>query len=69
VDYLYYSGYVTLAYLWARNVAALAGSSQQESFKQAKRDTAAFYFARILPRCLTHKAAIEAGVETLPAIA
>ncbi|ULU27114.1 acyl-CoA dehydrogenase C-terminal domain-containing protein [Dyella terrae] len=69
MDYLYYSGYVTLAYMWARNVAALANSSQQEAFKQAKRDTAKFYFARILPRSLTHKAAIEAGVDTLPAIA
>ncbi|WP_201315629.1 acyl-CoA dehydrogenase C-terminal domain-containing protein [Dyella sp. EPa41] len=68
-DYLYYSGYITLAYMWARNVAALANSGQQESFKQAKRDTAKFYFARILPRCLMHKAAIEAGVDTLPAIA
>ena len=68
-DYLYYSGYITLAYMWARNVAALANSSQQEAFKQAKRDTAKFYFARILPRSLTHKAAIEAGVDTLPAIA
>jgi alkylation response protein AidB-like acyl-CoA dehydrogenase len=69
MDYLYYSGYVTLAYMWARNVAALANSSQQEAFKQAKRDTAKFYFARILPRSLAHKAAIEAGVDTLPAIA
>ncbi|WP_430391226.1 acyl-CoA dehydrogenase C-terminal domain-containing protein [Dyella sp. 20L07] len=67
-DYLYYSGYITLAYMWARSVAALANSSQQEAFKQAKRDTAKFYFARILPRSLTHKAAIEAGVDTLPAI-
>ncbi|WNL47106.1 acyl-CoA dehydrogenase C-terminal domain-containing protein [Dyella sp. BiH032] len=68
-DYLYYSGYATLAYLWARSVAAANASSQSEAFKQAKRDTAAFYFARMLPRCLTHKAAIEAGVGTLPAIA
>ena len=68
MDYLYYSGYVSLAYMWARSVAALSGSTQQEAFKQAKRDTAAFYFARILPRCLTHKAAIEAGVDTIPAI-
>jgi len=67
-DYLYYSGYVTLAYLWARSVAAAESSSQSAAFKQAKRDTAHFYFARILPRCLTHKAAIEAGVDTLPAI-
>ncbi|OOG63949.1 acyl-CoA dehydrogenase [Rhodanobacter sp. B04] len=68
-DYLYYSGYVTLAYLWARSVAAAEASSQPTAFKQAKRDTATFYFARILPRTLVHKAAIDAGVETLPAIA
>ncbi len=69
VDYLYYSGYVTLAYLWARSVAAAETSAQPEAFKQAKRDTAKFYFARMLPRTLAHQAAIEAGVETLPAIA
>ncbi|HEY8328843.1 MAG TPA: acyl-CoA dehydrogenase C-terminal domain-containing protein [Rhodanobacter sp.] len=68
-DYLYYSGYVTLAYLWARSVAAAEAGTQSAVFKQAKRDTAAFYFARILPRTLMHKAAIEAGVATLPDIA
>jgi len=67
-DYLYYSGYVTLAYLWARSVAAAEAGTQSAAFKQAKRDTAAFYFARILPRTGMHKAAIEAGVDTLPAI-
>jgi alkylation response protein AidB-like acyl-CoA dehydrogenase len=67
-DYLYYSGYATLAYLWARSVAAAEAGTQSAAFKQAKRDTAAFYFARILPRTLVHKAAIEAGVDTLPAI-
>jgi alkylation response protein AidB-like acyl-CoA dehydrogenase len=68
-DYLYYSGYITLAYFWARAVAAVEKSSQQADFKQAKRDTAAFYFARILPRTHLHKAAIEAGAATLPTIA
>jgi alkylation response protein AidB-like acyl-CoA dehydrogenase len=68
-DYLYYSGYITLAYFWAKAVAAVEKSAQQPEFKQAKRDTASFYFARILPRVHMHKAAIEAGVETLPAIA
>jgi hypothetical protein len=68
-DYLYYSGYITLAYFWARAVAALAQSTQQPEFKQAKRDAAAFYFARLLPRTHVHKAAIEAGIDTLPAIA
>ena len=69
VDYLWYSGYVTLAYFWARSVAAAEAASQPAAFKQAKRDTAAFYFARILPRTLAHKAAIEAGVATLPDVA
>ncbi|GLQ93287.1 acyl-CoA dehydrogenase C-terminal domain-containing protein [Dyella acidisoli] len=68
-DYLYYSGYITLAYFWARAVAALGQSTQQPAFKQAKRDTAAFYFARLLPRTHVHKAAIEAGIGTIPAIA
>ncbi len=69
VDYLYYSGYVALAYMWARSVAASESGGHGAAFRQAKRDTATFYFARILPRCLTHQAAIEAGVETLPTIA
>jgi hypothetical protein len=68
-DYLYYSGYVSLAYLWARSVAVAEASTQSAAFKQAKRDTANFYFTRILPRTLVHKAATEAGVATLPEIA
>ena len=68
-DYLFYSGYVAIAYLLAKGVAAAETSTQSEAFKQAKRDTASFYFARILPRTLMHKAALEAGVETLPGIA
>ena len=68
-DYLFYSGYVVLAYWWARSVAAAAGSSRSQMFKDAKRDTARFYFARILPRTLAHKAAIEAGAGPLMAMA
>ncbi|MGB3269791.1 MAG: acyl-CoA dehydrogenase C-terminal domain-containing protein [Rhodanobacter sp.] len=67
-DYLYYSGYVTLAYLWARSVLAAETGNQPAAFRQAKRDTAAFYFSRLLPRTLAHQAAIEAGVGSLPAI-
>ena len=67
-DYMYYSGYVALAYLWARSVVASTNGAQSTAFKQAKRDTASFYFARILPRCLMHQAAIEAGVKTLPVL-
>ncbi len=67
-DYLFYSGYVALAYWWARSVAALKASSQTEAFKQAKLETARFYFARMLPRTLAHKAAIDAGAESLMAL-
>jgi len=69
VDYLYFSGYVALAWAWARSVSAAEGSSRPAAFKQAKRDVATFYFARILPRAQLHRQAIEAGVATLPAIA
>ena len=65
-DYLYYSGYVALAYLWARSVLAAETGAQSAAFKQAKRDTATYYFARILPRTLAHQAAIEAGIDSLP---
>jgi len=67
-DYLFYSGYVALAYWWARSVAAADASTQAEAFKQAKRETARFYFARILPRTLAHKAAIESGPAPLMAL-
>ena len=67
-DYLFYSGYVVLAYWWARSVAAANASDRPQAFKDAKRDTARFYFARVLPRTLAHKAAIEAGAGTLMAM-
>jgi alkylation response protein AidB-like acyl-CoA dehydrogenase len=67
-DYLFYSGYVALAYWWARSVAAADASAQSQTFKDAKRETARFYFARILPRTLTHAAAIESGTAPLMAM-
>ena len=60
-----YSGYVTLAYWWARSVAASEASAQPEGFKAGKRETARFYFARILPRTLGHAAAMESGTAPL----
>ena len=67
-DYLFYSGYVALAYWWARSVAAAQASSQTGSFKQAKLETARFYYARILPRTLSHAAGIAAGADSLMAM-
>ncbi|MEN5190899.1 acyl-CoA dehydrogenase C-terminal domain-containing protein [Luteimonas sp. TWI414] len=60
-DYLFFSGYVALAYWWARSVAVADASSRSETFKAGKRETARFYFARLLPRTLAHAAAIESG--------
>jgi len=72
VDYLMYSGYVSLAYFWAKmaDVAQrkLAEGEGDAAFYQAKIDTARFYFARILPRTLSHVAMIKAGNSTLAAI-
>jgi alkylation response protein AidB-like acyl-CoA dehydrogenase len=69
VDYLFYSGYVALAYWWTRAVAAAEAGPHSEAFRKAKRDTAAFYFQRILPRTATHAAAIRAGAGGLMAMA
>ncbi|WP_254461126.1 acyl-CoA dehydrogenase C-terminal domain-containing protein [Xanthomonas sacchari] len=68
-DYVFYSGYVVLAYWWARSVAAAEASAHGEAFKQSKRETARFYYARLLPRTLTHAAAIDSGAAPLMALA
>jgi hypothetical protein len=59
---------VVLAYWWARSVAAANASNRSQGFKDAKRETARFYFARMLPRTLAHKAAIDAGAASLMAL-
>lgn len=68
VDYLFYSGYVTLAYWWARSVAAADAGTHSAEFRTAKRETARFYFKRLLPRTLAHAAAIRTGSEALMAL-
>ena len=58
VDYLYFSGYVTLAYLWARMALVaqekLAAGTTDVDFYNAKVTTARFYFKKILPRVRSH---------------
>ena len=67
-DYLFFSGYVALAYWWARSVAVADASERAETFKAGKRETARFYFTRILPRTLGHAAAIASGPASLLSI-
>ena len=64
-DYLLFSGYVALAYWWASSAAAAEGAPLPAAFIQAKRETARFYFDRILPRTLAHAAAIDSGAASL----
>jgi alkylation response protein AidB-like acyl-CoA dehydrogenase len=69
VDYLFYAGYITLAYYLALEVEAAHRSTTavalSAEFKSAKIASAEFYFARILPRTLTHAANIRAGSASL----
>lgn len=68
VDYLMYSGYVALAFMWAR-MALKAQEQLNESdpteFYAGKVATAQFYFTRILPRAGAHAQAALAGAESV----
>lgn len=69
VDYLMYSGYVVLAFFWAR--AAVAAHQQLEegrgdaTFLRAKLFTARFYMERLLPRTHTLAVTMLSGAENL----
>ena len=69
VDYLMYSGYVVLAYLWARSAKiareTLNNGSNDEEFYRAKLTTAQFYFKRVLPRTLALAQTMLAGSDSL----
>ncbi len=71
VDFLFYSGYVALAYCWGRiALAASAGDDSSvagvdASYLEGKLATARFYFTRMLPRAEGHKSAIAAGAGSL----
>ena len=69
VDYMMYSGYVCLAYFWARMAVLarhkIAAADGDVSFYEAKVMTARFYFDRLLPRTLAHKNIILSGADNL----
>ncbi|KPA87435.1 acyl-CoA dehydrogenase C-terminal domain-containing protein [Pseudomonas asplenii] len=69
VDYLMYSGYIVLAYLWLRMAlvaqAQLEEGSGDADYCRGKLATCEFYFKRLLPRTAAHRAAVEAGSESL----
>lgn len=65
VDYTMFSGYVSLAYMWAQMAEVaqrkLAEGTTDSAFYEAKLATARFYFQRILPRTKAHAEAAVAG--------
>lgn len=67
-DYLFLSGYTALAYFWARAVAAADAGTKDAVARESKRNTARFFYARILPRTATHVAAIRSGADVLTAM-
>lgn len=69
VDYLMYSGFITLAYFWAdmarEAMEKLAAGTDEDDFYKAKIATARFYFQRVLPRVAGHKAMMANGVDSM----
>lgn len=69
VDYLMYSGYVVMAYFWAK--AAVAAHQQLEegtgdvTFLRAKLFTARFYMERLLPRTQSLATTMLSGADNL----
>ncbi|RMJ02908.1 Acyl-CoA dehydrogenase [Marinobacter litoralis] len=58
-DFLMYSGYVSMAYMWLRQAAVATdklenGGDESEAFYQTKISTAEFYYERLLPRAQSH---------------
>ena len=69
VDYLMYSGYVTLAYFWAKMAKTAQLKLQQdageEAFYEAKIVTARFYYQRLLPRTRGLVETMQSGADNL----
>jgi alkylation response protein AidB-like acyl-CoA dehydrogenase len=68
VDYLMYSGYVTLAYFWAMAAkVALENKDSDDTLYSSKLKTARFYYSRLLPRTRGYLDMAKAGNTTLAA--
>ncbi|MGB5132048.1 MAG: acyl-CoA dehydrogenase C-terminal domain-containing protein, partial [Steroidobacteraceae bacterium] len=68
-DYLELTGYLCLAWCWARSAAVAAAALHKgvadPDFYTAKLATARFYFSRLLPRAEAHLDALGAGARSL----
>ncbi|WJG11271.1 acyl-CoA dehydrogenase C-terminal domain-containing protein [Aliiglaciecola sp. LCG003] len=69
VDYLMYSGYIIVGYMWLKMAVVaqqrLDEGTSDEAFYQAKLQTAGFYFDRLLSRTRSLVSAMESGADNL----
>ena len=72
-DFMHLFGHVCLGLMWAKmakaSKAALAGGASDTAFHETKIATGRHYMARHLPMTATHLARIEAGGDTVMALA
>jgi hypothetical protein len=73
-DFLMYSGYVTMAYMWARMAAVASekldkSGDDSEDFYRAKLATAEFYYERLLPRAQAHATGMLSPTRSLMQLA
>ena len=69
VDFLMFSGYAYMAFMWLQMSAAahrqLQAGEGDKQFLEAKLHTAEFFFARILPRADAHAKTMGANVDSV----
>jgi len=69
VDFIMFSGYVTLAFYWLKSMITASNCLQSKpsdvAFYEAKLITGQFYFDRILPRATGHALCIESGSDSM----
>lgn len=73
-DFLMYSGYVSMAYMWLRQAAVAHdrlqnGGEESDAFYQTKLATAEFYYERLLPRAQAHATSMLSPTNNLMQIA
>lgn len=72
VDYLMFSGYITLAYTWAKMAVTahkrIRTPDGDQRFYYAKLQTCDFYFDRVLPRAHGHVACLGHGAKSMMAM-
>ena len=73
-DYMHLFGLVVLGYMWglmakAANEGLASGDASKAAFYEAKLTTARFFMERIMPETALRKTRIEAGADTMMALA